>query len=134
MVDFTDIPTADDAMRRALIENWATLPNDEREALFALGSMSVSPVDRLVKSAEIIYGAHEAMPKAVKDAAAGMFKLGTLYGFHSLGVDQRGINAAKVLEGKQIAEKDRPVKRDDLLPRKEPEQIIPVIVPDHPQE
>lgn len=127
MTDFSDLPAADNAMRRALIENWATLPDVEREALFDLGAMNVSPVDRLVKSAEIIYAVADAMPAALKETAAGMFKIAHQHGFHGLGQSNRAELAAKVLEGKTVAEKDRPAKRDDIIPGAGPQPVEPPV-------
>ena len=115
MIDFTDLHAADDATRLMLIEHWDVLPEAEREEMFRLGGLGVSPVDRLVKSAELIYAAREAMPGPMKEVAAGVFRIASAHGFYGLAREGRGTGAAKVLDGLPVPAKDVPDRRKDLL-------------------
>lgn len=133
MTDFTDLPTAIDALRLALIEDWTQLDQPTREELFKLGGLGVSPVDRLVKHAEIIYAkaeAGEALPTKSRLAAAGAFRAAAAHGFHGLQTEGRGEKAADILEGKPVPANEHPQPRLGLVPDPSPAPPTTIPVPE----
>lgn len=119
MTDFADIAGADDDLRRALIEEWADIPEDIREELFRLGSAHVPIADRLPRSAELVYARMDELPAnksgKLRAAVARALRSSVWYGFHGLREEQRGARMAAILEGA----KDVPIPapRRDLLNR-----------------
>lgn len=109
MITFTNISEADEALRRATIQNWGSLDEDTQNKLFNLTSLGTSPVDRIVKSSELIYARRETMPQSLKEAAAGAFRFSTFMGFHGLQENDRGNKAADVLDGAEVENPPEPL-------------------------
>lgn len=108
MATFDSLPDAIDAIRRALMIGWNAIAEPVREELFKLGGLGSSPVDQLVKTAEIVYTHEAVMPQELKEAAAGAARLCVLNGFHGMQIDNRGTLIADILEGVDVPEEDRP--------------------------
>jgi hypothetical protein len=110
-----DVSDAVSVLRRALIETWPNLPADVREQLFAMGEMGTSPVDRIVRSAELIYARKSDMPVKMKKAAAKAFRVAGVYGFHGLDKGDRATLVAGNLEG-TVAAADAPEPLAEFVP------------------
>jgi hypothetical protein len=76
---------------------------DHVEAKFAeLVGQTRSPVDAVVKAAEIIYANRASLDVIALELGAGLASLAAAQGFHGLDMDARGDRMALVLRGQTV--------------------------------
>lgn len=103
---FDNIAQAADETRTWIILNGEDLPPVTTE----LAKTGVSPVDLVVKFAEIVYTNQDSpsYTEEAKDIAAANAVLAEQYGFHGLNVDGRGTKIASVLLGNTVENPPEP--------------------------
>lgn len=94
---FTSVSEAARCIQDFLFDRDAALPDDLRETLRDLVGPSVSPVDSVVKGAELMYARKDELPAEAQELAAGLALLAQQYNFHGLATDNRGSRMALAL-------------------------------------
>lgn len=108
---YTTLTEAYNELRDWFIDNASSLSESEREIFGSVFRLGSSPVDAIVHSAELIYARRSQFGEEAKAIAAGLFRFASMYGFHRLGDDGRGEQAAAILDGGDDSEAPAPLTR-----------------------
>ena len=93
-VHFSSVIAGVEALQEFLYDREEALPDDVRVELRRLSGPTTSPVDAVVKAAELIYARRaDLQPKALALGAA-LAVLAESYNFHGLATDNRGTRMA----------------------------------------
>jgi hypothetical protein len=91
---FTGVSDAALAIQDFLMDRTAELPEDVRTKLRALVGPTTSPVDAVVRGAELMYARRSELPPEAQELAAGLALIAQQYNFHGLAVEDRGSKIA----------------------------------------
>jgi hypothetical protein len=99
MQTIESIVDAVDRIRAFERERWANLPAHTQAELDRLGTVGVSPVDRIVKTAEALYAERsKALTRnADRLLVASLFQFAAMNGWHGLNDDSRAQRAEAAL-------------------------------------
>lgn len=94
MRTFTSISEAACSIQEFLYDRAESLPADIRDRLKELTRPTSSPVDAVVKGAEMLYARKDEIDKDAKELGAALALMAEQYNFHGLAEDQRGSRIA----------------------------------------
>lgn len=92
---FDTLPEAEAGARDFAYNPPASLPDDVKSALLAIQADNPSPVDRIVKTGELLYARLDDLTQAGKRLVADLIGYATVASWHGLGADERGMRIIK---------------------------------------
>jgi hypothetical protein len=101
-MQFDGISAAAEAVCQFYYVNKPTLPTHMVEILDKVIGMTRSPVDAVVKTAEVLYANLDSLTIDMKELAAACAELAARHGFHGMDIDSRGDLMALVLREKAL--------------------------------
>lgn len=115
---FTSISDAARALQDFLYDRDAAIPDELREKLRSLVGPTTSPVDTVVKGAELIYARRDQkLAPELMELGAGLALVAQQYNFHGMAEEDRGSKIALAFmrdaKVKQQTGVDYPDKKDD---------------------
>ena len=124
MKSFDGVSDAARAIQEFLFDRDSALPNDVRDKLKDLVGPTTSPVDAVVKGAEILYARRDELAAPALELAAGLAVVAEQYNFHGMAIENRGSKLAMTLMRDAKVKKpdglvDYPDKADDPEPKEE---------------
>lgn len=126
MESFTTIGDAIIAIVRFDREKFSAMPPHVQEELTRLASVGISPVDRIVRTGEMLFANRSTLTRnSDRELSARLVEFAAMNGWHGLNEDNRAgrISATMMAEagGAPVAEADIPTPRDEFIPPKTPE-------------
>jgi hypothetical protein len=91
---YTSVTEAAQAVQDFLIDHPTGMPDDVREQLRAMVGPMVSPVDTVVRGAELLYARSADIGAPAKRLAAALALVAHQYNFHGMAEDSRGSKIA----------------------------------------
>lgn len=123
MTPFSDHGDAIDAIVRFDRERFSTLPDHVQAEMTRLAGLGISPVDRIVRTAEALFANRSKLTRnADRLLVAGLAEYAARNGWHGLnGEDRRGFRIAATMqaaagEDVTIADEDVPEPLAEFLP------------------
>lgn len=84
MINIQDVPSALEAIRQWEIAHYGSLPDEVKPVMDRVAQNNLSPVDRIVFTAEAIYADAGKINDAGKQLAAGLISFAASMGWHAL--------------------------------------------------
>lgn len=121
MEAFTTLGDAIDAIVRFDREKFSTMPEHVQAELCHLASVEISPVDRIVRTAEMLFANRAKLTRNVdRETVARLIEFAAGNGWHGLNEENRAgrISAAMMAEagGAAVGEDVVPTPRKEFLP------------------
>ena len=124
MTAFTGIAEAALAIQDFMLDRPAALPDHARDQIRGLLGQTKSPVDAVVKAAEIIYANRQDMPPEALELGAALANVAELHGFHGMDENHRGSRMALVMRGGDV--EAAPEVKAEFAPAVQAEEPAPV--------
>lgn len=100
---------------------FGSLPEHTQAELDRLAGVGISPVDRIVRTAEALFAERAALTrKQDRELVAGLMDFAALNGWHGLNDDNRAGRVASIMraangDGRELADADVPEPRPEFL-------------------
>lgn len=103
-------------------EKFDAMPTHVKTELSRLAGVGISPVDRIIRTAELLYANRDSLTRNVdRLLVAGLVQFASAYGWHGINENQRALRMERVMraaagEELEIAEEEIPKANPDFLP------------------